>query len=74
MTPEKGIILVTGSNGSIGTAVMRQFAGRFEHVVGFDRKAPTPPPEGCIAVAVDVTSDEGVRDGLRTVLDHHGYT
>jgi nucleoside-diphosphate-sugar epimerase/uncharacterized membrane protein len=72
MTPEKGIILVTGSNGSIGTAVMRQFAGRFEHVVGFDRKAPTPPPEGCVAVAVDVTSDEGVRSGLRTVLDHHG--
>ncbi len=72
MTPEKGIILVTGSNGSIGTAVMRRFAARFEHVVGFDRKAPTPPPEGCVAVAVDVTSDDGVRDGLRTVLDHHG--
>ena len=72
MTPEKGIILVTGSNGSIGRAVMQRFAGRFEEVVGFDRKAPTPPPEGCVAVAVDVTSDESVRDGLRTIQEHHG--
>ncbi|MGK2962108.1 MAG: SPW repeat domain-containing protein [Gemmatimonadaceae bacterium] len=72
MTPEKGIILVTGSNGTIGTAVMQRFAGRFEHVVGFDRKAPKPPPEGCVAVAVDVTSDESVRDGIRAILDHHG--
>jgi nucleoside-diphosphate-sugar epimerase len=42
MQKEKGILLVTGSNGSIGDAVMRRFAGRFEDVVGFDRAAPTP--------------------------------
>jgi nucleoside-diphosphate-sugar epimerase len=72
MTPERGIVLVTGSNGSIGDAVMRRFAGRFEHVVGFDRQAPAPPPPGCAAVPVDVTSDESVMDGLRTVHEHHG--
>jgi hypothetical protein len=33
MMPEKGILLATGSNGSIGTVVMQRFAGRFEPVV-----------------------------------------
>ena len=72
MTPGNGIILVTGSNGSIGTAVMRRFAGRFDGVVGFDREAPMPAPEGCVAIAVDLTSDDAVRDGLATLRDHHG--
>ena len=72
MRPDKGIIIVTGSNGRIGEAVMRRFAGRFEDVVGFDRKAPKPPPPGCVYVPVEITSDESVRDGLRVIRDHHG--
>ena len=71
-TTNSGIVIVTGSNGAIGAAVMRRFAGRFEHVIGFDRKAPAPAPPGCTHVAVDITSDESVRDGLRTIRDHHG--
>ena len=72
MKPSSGIIIVTGSNGRIGDAVMRRFAGRFTDVVGFDRKAPKPAPEGCVYVSADVTSDESVRDGLRTIRKHHG--
>jgi len=72
MTPGKGIILVTGSNGRIGAAVMQRHVGRFEEIVGFDRKAPQPAPEGCVYVSVDMTSDESVRDGLRTIREHHG--
>lgn len=71
MKAEQGIIIVTGSNGRIGNAVMRRFAGRFEDVVGFDRKAPSPPPPGCTAVPVDITSDESVREGLRVIGEHH---
>ena len=67
-----GIVIVTGSNGTIGDAVMRRFAGRFDDVVGFDRKAPNPPPPGCTAVAVDITSDESVREGLLMIREHHG--
>ena len=69
---EKGIILVTGSNGSIGQAVMRRFVGRVADVVGFDRKAPASPPPGCTYVPVDITSDESVRDGLGVIRSHHG--
>ena len=69
---ESGIVIVTGSNGTIGDAVMRRFAARFDDVVGFDRKAPNPPPPGCTAVAVDITSDESVREGLLMIREHHG--
>jgi nucleoside-diphosphate-sugar epimerase len=69
---ESGIVIVTGSNGTIGDAVMRRFAGRFDDVVGFDRKAPKPPPPGCTYMPVEITSDESVREGLRIVREHHG--
>lgn len=72
MNPERGIVIVTGSNGRIGDAVMRRFAGRFDDVVGFDRKAPQPAPPGCVYVSADITSDDSVRGGLRTIRDHHG--
>src|SRR5262245_12150607 len=67
-----GIALVTGSNGRIGDAVMRRFTGRFDDVVGFDRKAPGPPPPGCVYIPVEITSDESVREGLRVLREHHG--
>lgn len=72
MAQSESIVIVTGSNGRIGDAVMRRFAGRFGGVVGFDRRAPAPPPPGCVKVPVDVTSDESVRQGLTTIRDHHG--
>jgi nucleoside-diphosphate-sugar epimerase len=72
METENGIVIVTGSNGRIGDAVMRRFAGRFSDVVGFDRKAPKPPPPGCIYVPVEITSDESVLEGIRVIREHHG--
>ena len=72
MDSNSGIIIVTGSNGRIGQAVMRRFAGRYDDVVGFDRKAPSPPPPHCVHIPVEITSDESVREGLRTIREHHG--
>ena len=72
MTRERGLILVTGSSGRIGTAVMQRFGGQFDQVVGFDRHAPAPPPPGCVAIPVDLTSDDSVRDGLNVLHAHHG--
>jgi nucleoside-diphosphate-sugar epimerase len=72
MKEQNGIIIVTGSNGRIGDAVMRRFAGRFSDVVGFDRKAPAPPPPGCTYVPVDITSEKSVREGLSVIRGHHG--
>ncbi len=72
MDPKREIVLVTGASGRIGTAVMERLAGRFSDVVGFDRKAPSPPPPGCTHIPVDITSDESLRDGLRVLREHHG--
>ncbi len=72
VTEDSGFILVTGSNGEIGQAVMHRFTGRFAQVVGFDRKAPVPPPPGCTYMAVEMTSDDSVRAGLRVLREHHG--
>jgi nucleoside-diphosphate-sugar epimerase/uncharacterized membrane protein len=72
MEQEKKIVLVTGSNGHIGSAVMQRLAGRFSDVVGFDRKAPSPPPPGCTGIPVDIASDQSVQEGLRILREHHG--
>lgn len=72
MADNVGIIIVTGSNGRIGDAVMRRLAGKFDHIVGFDRKAANPPPPGCVHVPVDVTSAESIHAGLAVIREHHG--
>ena len=72
MKPKGDIVLITGSNGRIGTAVTQRLRGRFDNIVGFDREAPTPPPPNCVRIAVDMASDDSVRDGLRVLREHHG--
>jgi nucleoside-diphosphate-sugar epimerase len=69
---ENGLVLVTGSGGRIGSAVMRRFAGRFGEVVGFDREASESMPPGCTYMPVEITSDESVSKGLRVLREHHG--
>lgn len=66
------IILITGSNGRIGTAVMRKLRERLDNVVGLDRHAPTSPPPDCTRIPVDLTSDDSVQEGLRILRAHHG--
>lgn len=72
MNSDKNIVLVTGASGRIGGAVMQRLTGRFSDVVGFDRKAPTPPPPDCVYIPVDIAADDSVREGLRILREHHG--
>ncbi len=69
---DSGTIIVTGARGRIGDAVMRRLAARSSKVIGFDRKAPGPPPPGCVYEPVEITSDKSVREGLRIIKEHHG--
>jgi len=48
------IALVIGSNETIGSAVVRRL----------DRKAPAPPPPGCVRIPSDIASDESVREPM----------
>ena len=72
MNAQRSIVLVTGSNGRIGSAVMERLGPMFTDVVGFDLKAPSPPPPGCTRIPVDISSEDSVRKGLRVVREHHG--
>ncbi len=72
MKLDRKIVLVTGANGRIGSAVMDRLTGHFSDVVGLDRKSPSPPPPGCTQIPVDITSDESMREGLRVLREHHG--
>lgn len=65
------VVLVTGSSGLIGSAVVERCA---EHcrVVGLDVKAPSRQPTSSDFVEVDISSDESVQSGLRQVRQRHG--
>lgn len=73
MNPKGDLVLITGSNGRIGTALMKRLREHFDNVVGFDQSAPEPPPPECVRIAVDISSTESVRGGLRMLREHHGY-
>src|SRR5687767_10488282 len=64
-------ILVTGSSGLIGAALIQSLAGRFR-LVGFDREGPPHPPPEADCVSVDLTSDESVAAACAHVRETHG--
>lgn len=70
MNSHPEVILVTGSSGLIGSAVVKRFAESF-NVVGFDRAGPPYPPPVAECVCVDPASEESVQYGLDRV--RYGY-
>jgi len=71
VTQDDRIVLVTGSNGRIGGAVMRRLADRFGTVIGTEHQGPDAAP-GCVYVPMEITSDDSVREGLTAIGEHHG--
>lgn len=68
---KKEIIVVSGSSGLIGTALIKALAGRYT-IIGLDNKGyPYPPPEAeCITI--DITSDEHVQKVFNDIREKHG--
>jgi nucleoside-diphosphate-sugar epimerase len=67
----KQLILVTGSSGFIGSAVIRRLGERFA-LVGLDREGPPHPPPIAECVCVDLASDESVRSAFERVQTGYG--
>ena len=65
MSPDarSNVVLITGSSGLIGSAIIRRLADRYR-LVGFDRDGPPHPPPEAECVCVDLTSYDSVRSGL----------
>jgi len=71
VTADKETILVTGSSGLIGAAVIKRLAQAFQ-AVGFDREGNPTPPIEAECVCVDITSEESVQTGLQRVQYAYG--
>ena len=69
---EQEVVIVTGSSGLLGHAVVRALVDRYD-VMGFDRAGPPyPPRETEYVINCDMTSDESVHDAMRQVRDLRG--
>lgn len=66
-----GVVLVTGSSGLIGSAVINCLAQTMR-VVGFDRDGSPHPPPLAECVCVDLASDESVTAGLERLRVGYG--
>ncbi len=75
MKPEtnhaRDVVVVTGSSGYIGSAVVERLAETFT-VVGFDRETSPHPPAAAECICVDVTSDESVAAGMERLRTAYG--
>ena len=68
---EQAVILVTGSTGLIGQAVLERLAGRYR-LVGFDRDLPPHPLPVAECVCIDLASDASVEAALTRVRTAYG--
>jgi len=70
MAAEKGVILITGASGRIGFKSAERFSSDYD-IVGFDVYLTGHLP-GVEFVAVDMASDESVKEGLDHIRQNYG--
>jgi NAD(P)-dependent dehydrogenase (short-subunit alcohol dehydrogenase family) len=64
------VCVVTGASGGIGAATVALFEGEGASVVGVDLQAGAP---GELALQVDVTDEQQVRDAFQAVHERYGH-
>src|SRR5581483_2397416 len=65
------VVLITGSSGRIGTALIHRLADRFR-LIGFDDPGPPYPARPAECLPVDMESDESVNSAFARVRRHYG--
>jgi len=71
MDKRKHVVLITGSGGLIGSAVVHKLSRRYT-VVGFDRPEAPQPRGAAECVSVDLASAESLQHALQTVREQYG--
>ncbi|MGH9200970.1 MAG: NAD-dependent epimerase/dehydratase family protein [Vicinamibacterales bacterium] len=71
MATTEQVILVTGSAGYLGTALVGALAPDYQ-VVGLDRRPPKDQPAQVAFIECDLTKDESVRNALGMFRHRHG--
>jgi len=69
--PQQDVIVVTGSSGFIGAAVVKKLAERFR-VVAFDRETSPHPAVVAECVCIDLTEDDSVAAALQRLRTAYG--
>lgn len=70
-TPERPLVLVTGSSGLIGSRLVKALH-RDYRVVGLDAKPPSAMPSGAQWISCDLTHSESVDEALQGVAAQFG--
>lgn len=70
MATTRQVVLVTGSAGYLGTALVEELASEYQ-IVGFDR-ASEGSPRGADFIECDLTKDDSVHEALSTFQQRHG--
>ena len=68
---EERVVLVTGSSGFLGSAMIRKLASQYT-LVGLDRPGGEAPPECARQIAFDLGSDKSVKEALERVRSEFG--
>jgi len=71
MNDGREVVVVTGSSGFIGSAVIEKLARRFT-LVGFDCEISPHPPAAVECICIDLTSDESVERAFQRVRTAYG--
>ncbi len=71
MAARKQTVIVTGSSGFIGSAVIDKLAGHYD-LVGFDKEGSPHPPAAAECICVDLTSEDSVAAGFKRLRLAHG--
>jgi nucleoside-diphosphate-sugar epimerase len=66
----KPAVIVTGSSGLLGTAVIKALAQDYQ-LIGFDRAGPPYPPVEAECISVDTTDADSIQQGMERV--HYAY-
>lgn len=69
--PQRDVVVVTGSSGFIGSAVVKKLAEQFR-VVAFDRETSPHPPVVAECVCIDLTADDSVAAALHRLRTAYG--
>ena len=62
-TSDKPVVLVTGSSGYLGAAVVKRLHEKYR-VVGLDRNSPPHPPHQAECICFDITDQDSVDKAL----------
>ena len=69
--PPTETVIITGSSGFIGSALVNKLAGRFR-LVGFDKIASRTPPPAAECVCIDLTDEHAIKSAFERVRIAYG--